>query len=351
MQQRKMTLTFTKRLLIIGLFSCSSFSLLADSNSDTANNDIVKALEEDEIVLAKEMFSRLTEIQKNDLAGKILTSRILFREDKTEESYDILEQLKDDNKDNAEVSYYFGRSAIVMAQKVSIFSKLSYASDALEAWEHTLSLNPSHIEALEGLIGFHIGAPSIAGGDIEQALKYSQTLTTLEPEKGYANLAKVYWHKEQNQLAEKAITDGLAIAPNSAQLYFTQGNAYSRQAENDSKLWEKARFSFNKTIENTESDEVKQHALYQLGKVAVNSGEETQLGIEALTQLLAMEGEQYQQWGKYRLAELYLNDKQLIKANEFIALINYQDDDDLEDKVKSLTKKIKKAVKSQHKTS
>ena len=159
MHQDKMALTFTKRLLIVGLLSCSSFSLLAANSSvhNYSEMDVVKALEDNEVVLAKEVFSRLNKAQQNGLTGQVLTSRILFREEKTEQSYDLLEQLKDDHNDNDEVSYYFGRSAIVMAQKASIFSKLSYASDALEAWEHTLSLNPKHIKALEGLIGFHIG--------------------------------------------------------------------------------------------------------------------------------------------------------------------------------------------------
>jgi tetratricopeptide (TPR) repeat protein len=321
---------------------------LAASNS---NADVVKALEDKNVSLAKEMFTRLSESQKNSLNGQLLNSRILFREDKTQESYDILEQLSEDNKDNADLYYYFGRSAIVMAQKASIFSKLSYASDALEAWERTLSLNPAHVKTLEGMIGFHIGAPSIAGGDIEQALHYSQTLLTLDPEKGYANLAKVYWQKEQDDLAEKAIADGLAILPNSGQLYFTQGVAYSRKAKDNNTFWGKARSALNKARVNAKSNKEKQHVLYQLGKVAVNSGEETQAGINALEELLTLKSEEYQQWGKYRLAELYFNDKQLTKANEFVTLINYQDDDDLEDKVKSLAKKIKKAVKKQGKVS
>ena len=106
-----------------------------------------------------------------------------------------------------------------------------------------------------------------------------------------------------------------------------------------------------KALINAKSDEEKQHTLYQLGKVAVKSGEETQGGIEALEQLLTLKSEKYHQWGKYRLAELYLKSKQLTKATEFIGLVNTQEDDELEDKVKVLAKKIKKAFKSQGKVS
>jgi len=348
MQQGRKNQAFIRPLLFAGIVLSSSFSIFA---SDNINSEIEAALGEGDVVLAKEVFAKFDQSQKKSLAGQLLTSRILFREDKTEESYEQLEQLSEDNKDNADVYYYFGRSAIVMAQKTSIFTKLSYASDALDAWQHTLSLNPAHIKTLEGLIGFHIGAPSIAGGDIEQALQHAQTLITLDPEKGYANLARVYWKKEQADLAEKAIVDGLAVVPNSGQLYFAQGVAYSNHAEKNNELWEKARVALNQALANAKTDKEKQNTLYQLGKVAAKSGEETQAGIDALQQLLTLNSEKYQQWGKYRLAELYLIEKKLAKANEFITLVKYQDDDELEDQVKSLVKKIKKAIKKRAKTS
>lgn len=353
MQQFNLHHFFIKSLLLVGVLSCSSFSLLAADNqvNDNRNNSVEKALEDNNVLLAKNIFASFDQTRKNALSGQILTSRILFREEKTEESYELLEQLSEDNKNNADVYYYFGRSAVVMAQKVSVFSKLSYASDALEAWQHALSINPKHIKTLESLIGFHIGAPSIAGGDIEQALKHAQTLATLEPEKGYSSLANVYWQKEQDDLAQKAINDGLTMVPDSSELYFTQGVAYSQQAKENTQLWTKARLALNKALDNAKTDQEKQHTLYQLGKIAVNSGEETQAGIAALEHLLSLKTERYQQWGKYRLAELYLNDKQLNKANEFIALINYQEDEHLEEKVKSLAKKIQKAVKKQAKAS
>lgn len=342
MQQRNKSLSILKGLVFATLVSGVNFSLFASDNSEQG---VIEALDEGNIVVAQERFSNLTEVQKNTLSGKILQSRILFREDNTEDSYELLEALSENNKDNAEVYYYFGRSAIVMAQKVSIFYKLGYASEALESWEHALTLNPNHIETLEGLISFHLGAPSIAGGDIEKGLGYAKTLVTLDSEKGYANLAKVYWQQDKNDLAEKAIADGLAITPNSVEIYFTLASVYSGQAKENSTLWKEARLALNKALEYAESAQEKQHVLYQLGKVAVNSGEEIQAGIIALEQLFSLKTDQYQQWGRYRLAQLYFDDNQPGKAKDVIAMVEYQDDEELEDQVKSLAKKIKKAVK------
>ncbi len=337
-----------KNIFLVSLLSlCSLYAGAADD----FENNIVKALEADQLVEAKALFSKLTKIQKNSLTGILLQSRLLFRADETEESYDLLAALAEDNKQNADVYYYFGRSAVVMAQKVSIFSKLGYASDALEAWQHALTINPKHKKTLEGIISFHLGAPSIAGGDVEQALTYSQALIPLDAEKGYASLARVYWKKEQNDLAEQAILDGLSITPNSGHLFYTQGLAYSRQAEDDNAQWQKSRDAFSLALKNAKTDKEKQHTLYQIGKMAVNSGEEINIGIEALEQLITLDSKQYHEWAQYRLAELYLNDKQLLKAKNLISSVNYQDDDELKGKVKSLAKKIKKAVKKRSKVS
>ncbi len=338
--------SITKSLLLTGLLSCFSASVFAESNIAAHNNtpsfesSIEQALTDNDIELAQQAFHELEEKQKNSLTGKVLYSRLLFREDKTEQSYDLLEDLSEDNQNNADIQYYFGRSAIVMAQQASLFSKLGYASDALDAWQQTLKLDPKHIKALDGLISFHVGAPSIAGGDIEQGLAYSKTLIEIDPEAGFANLAKVYWKKEQADLAQQAIADGLKLAPNSGRLYFTQALGYMGQKN---KQWSKVHHSLKKALTYAKSDKEKQNVLYQIGKVSAVSGEETKVGITALEQLIVLDSKDYSNWAKLRLAQLYLDDGQAKQAMELVSAVNYDDDNNLEDEVKKLKKKLKKA--------
>ena len=327
------------------------FSLFFSLNVMADFVALEKALTGNKPLLAEKAYQELSESAQSNLVGQVLYGRLLFQLEKTQASYDWLEPLSENNPNNVDISYYFGRSAIVMAQKASIFSKLSYAKEALTLWQHALLLDPNHIKTLRGLISFHLGAPSIAGGDIEAALKYSVSLITLQPESGYVNLARVYWKKEQNTLAEKAINDGLIISPESEALYFAQGLAYMEQAENNQSLWGKARLSLNQALKYAKSDQDKQKLLYQLGKIAVKSGEKITEGINAIILLLTLEGQDYNEWGKYRLAQLYFNDNQLTKAQELAGLIDYQEDEDLKSAVKKLVKTIKKAFKSTLKSS
>ena len=86
----------------------------------------------------------------------------------------------------------------------------------------------------------------------------------------------------------------------------------------------------------------KSNALYQLGKVAVKSGENVKQAIEQVSQLMEIEGHRYQQWGNMRLAQLYFADGNVTKASATLTLVDDSDDDDLEDEVKRLKKALKK---------
>lgn len=328
---------FSFSLIFAGVIALTSVSVQASALSAHQNTAIEKALQHSEASIAEALFDKLTQAQKKSLAGQLLHSRLLFKQKKVEDSYDLLEELSQAHQSNVDVQYYFGRSAIVMAQQASIFSKLGYATDALDAWKKAIKLDPQHTKTLSGLISFHVGAPSIAGGDIEQGLVYAKQLVDLDPESGYVNLSKVYDKKNQPDLAKQAIEQGLKKVPESSVLYFTQAVTEMKQ---ESPNWPQTHIALKKALANATSVVDKQNALYQIGKSAALSGQEAHSGIEALQQLLAEDTANYQDWGKYRLAQLYVYTEKLEQAKTLLSAINYQDDDELEKQVKRLQKVI-----------
>jgi len=309
------------------------------SFSSFANFDKVKtALEEDNIKVAESTFNALTESEKNSVTGQVLAGRLLLEKEESEDAFDHFEDLLDGNSENVDVNYYLGVSAVIMAQKASIFSKLGYAEDFLEAMEKTVVLKPDHEDALNTLIGFHLGAPSIAGGDTDKALAYANQLKGFDAEQGYGQLANVYFQTDEIDLAEQTWQKGLEEFPESAQLYATRASAYMKD-----EAWDKARSDLTFAIKFAKDDEEKSRALYQQGKASAESGKEIDLGIKSLIQAMPIADEQYEDWVKYRLAQLYVHNKELVKAKDTLAKIeNTEEDDDLESKVKKLKKKLKK---------
>ncbi|XQW84816.1 tetratricopeptide repeat protein [Thalassotalea piscium] len=314
-----------------------SLTLALMTNAFASQTDVALALESNQIPLAESHYSALTVDEKASLGGKILYSRILIAKDDTEEAYDLLEELREDHLNNVDIEYYFGQSAIVMAQKASVFSKLGYASDFLEAMEKAIALKPDHLEALEYLVGFHLGAPSIAGGDTDKALEYAQQLKKYAPERGITQLANVYWQTEQSEKAMQTMADALSAFPENSDMYISRASFYIQ-----TKKWQQARADLIQAVKYAKDDQQKSQSLYQQGKVSAESGEETDLGISALMEAIPLAEGKFQPWVKYRLAQLHMQNKDLKKAKTYLAQIDTNEDDDLKDKVKKLKKKLKK---------
>ncbi|MGB2741074.1 MAG: tetratricopeptide repeat protein [Cognaticolwellia sp.] len=320
-----------KKLLVLALLTSMSMASYADIKAVEA------ALDMDDAGLAQQTFNALTTEEKSNVAGQVLKGRLLLAKDETEDAFDYFEALQEKHEKNVDINYYLGISAVIMAQKASIFSKLGYAKDFIKAMERTVVLKPDHQDALTTLIGFHLNAPGIAGGDSDKALVYAKQLKKYDAEQGYSQIANVYWQTEKPELAEKMIIEGLELFPESGDLYFTRA-----MANITAETWGQARTDLILAAKYAKDDEKKGEALYQQGKVSVKSGDEAELGIEVLIQALPLANKQYQPWVNYRLAQLYLQQKEQVKANEVIAKIDVSKNDDLEDKVNKLKKKLKK---------
>jgi tetratricopeptide (TPR) repeat protein len=318
---------------IIALSFAATLSFASYANFSVVS----EALDAGDVLTAEQVFTQLSKQEKTSVQGQVLAGRFLLEKGETEEAFDYFEALRENHTENVEVNYYLGFSAVIMAQKASIFSKLGYAEDFLEAMEKTIALQPSHLDALNTLIGFHLAAPSIAGGDTDKALTYANQLKKIDAERGIEQLANVYWQTERPSLAEQTLQQGLEEFPESASLYFTRATSYM----ND-KAWEKAREDLKLAIKYAPNDKDKSRALYQQGKASAESGEEIELGISALSQALPLADEEYKPWIGYRLTQLYIHNKNFVKAKDALSMIDTHEDDDLKSKVKKLKRKLKK---------
>ena len=322
-----------KKLVVLTLLASMSMTSYADIQT------VQNALEQDDLLLAQQVFNTLTTEEKNAIPGQVLKGRLLLENDETEDAFDHFEALQKQHASNVDINYYLGVSAVIMAQKASIFSKLGYAEDFLEAMEKTIELKPDHTEALNTLIGFHLAAPGIAGGDTEKALIYANQLKETDPEQGFMQLSIVYRKTDKTELAVKTLQAGLEKFPESSSLYFTRATALMNK-----KAWSKARADLNLAIKYAENDGDKSSALYQQGKASAESGEEIELGIHALTQAMPLADKEYKPWIEYRLAQLYIHSNNFKKTKDAIAMIDTNEDDDLKSKVKKLKKKLKKLM-------
>lgn len=322
-----------KSLVVITLFILVSKASYADKQH------VENALKDENVPLAEQAFKALTTNEQQSVDGQVLAGRLLLVKGDTEDAFEYFEALQEVHSNNVDVNYYLGVSAVIMAQKASIFSKLSYAKSFIKAMEQTVALKPDHQDALNTLIGFHLNAPGIAGADTELAMLYAKQLQKVNAEKGYSQIANVYWQTDRAELADKTMQEAIDKFPQSSVLYYSRALVQMKKEQ-----WQAAHNDLALAINYAQNDELKTRALYQQGKVSVKSGENIEQGIAALTNAIPISDKQYKPWVQYRLVQLYVQQKKLVKANEFLIKIDVSDDEELEDKVKKLKNKLKKLM-------
>lgn len=257
---------------------------------------------------------------------------------------------------------YHTHASVMGAQaSSSIFSALGYAKKAKQSLEKAVEIAPDEVAVYQALMQFHLMAPSIAGGDIDEAKKLAQHIATLDEIEGQFALAKVYLEDDQEGEAKALYAPLLERDDTQIRARYELGNYYLTEEQfqasydillplsamqvpvvdkADNEQWNKYEASMNRLL----------YGKYRLGQVAVNSGQYTQEGIQALKRYL----QEYDDaiidtqslptpsWAKLRLAELLLNANALSEAENLIKQINEDDDKRLSKILKQLKKDLKK---------
>lgn len=107
-----------------------------------------------------------------------------------------------EHPDFVDAHYLNGLIQLSLVGEVSVFRKLGKARAALEAWEHTAHLDPTHMDAHYAIFAWYASAPGIAGGDLEQARQLQAKLAEMDPGYGALASARLLARNEQFEKAE-----------------------------------------------------------------------------------------------------------------------------------------------------
>lgn len=136
----------------------------------------------------------------------------------------------------------YGRAA----QKASVFSQLGLAKKCKTAYEKAVELDGRNVEARQALMNFYLQAPGFAGGSTEKAQTLAEETKQFDPPRGRQMLASVYSAQKKYDLA------------------FAQ---------------------FEEVLKEKPDDYT---SLYQLGRLAANSGQSLDRGLAALRRCVEM---------------------------------------------------------------
>lgn len=325
-----MSINVASKILFAGCLSLSTLAI-----ADPLEQAVV-ALKAGQTEQAIDLFKE----QKNNPDAMLYLAEIYLNTD-LDEAEDWIEKAVKANVNSAEA--YYVRGAIMGRQASgSIFSALSYAEKSVNSFTKAVELQPDSIKYRKGLMQFHTGAPSIAGGDLDIAKVQIEKIRQLDPKAGLEAEINYELSQDNDALADALLQQAKQTYKDIPDFFFQSGMFQQRQ-ENYQAAFEELTMAISKNAETEESVVAKYNALYQLGRTSVLGENNIDAGIKALNTYIGeapdIDGMAPKLWAEFRLANLMALNSQKLEAKTIYLRLSKTDN-------KELAKQAKKAAKS-----
>lgn len=180
---------------------------------------------------------------------------------------------------DALAAYWVGRTSGQLAMGAGMFRAMSLAGDSREAFELSVELDPSNVDAQFALMQYYLIAPGIAGGDKDEAKAIAQRIEQLSPSAGHKAQAQFLYRAKDMDGYLREIEAALALAPADPELVGSLVGQYL--AKNDA--------ARAKGVLDAALALEPEHPLlrYQYAKWVALTGQELEPGLQAIDALLA----------------------------------------------------------------
>jgi len=293
-------------LILSGFLILHASENLSIEASETFQSG-VEAFELGEYQRAQSLFETVNKTNDDHVDSLIYLARVNAKLDNWDEAGDFIEDALKLAPRNAFAHNLSGKINGRIAREASIFTALGYAEDSLEGFTKAVEYEPTNIDFHWDIIGFHLNAPGIAGGDKDIALAHAKTLASLNEKDGFLAFLNVYSSMED----EKALAAHIAVIPemlkDDAEVLFELGMLRQRQ-ENFVEAFKYFSASITSAENNAEVQRTLFAAIYQTGRTSVLSEQNIAMGIAALNRFIEqapeLENLPSKEWAQFRLANL-----------------------------------------------
>lgn len=259
--------------------------------------------------------------------------------------------------------------ASVMGEQAqdSIFSALSYAEKALISLEKAAELQPNNPKYLQGLMSFHLMAPSIAGGDSDVALELAKKISLLDELRGIYAFSNYYRSIDEYEKAYTNIEVGIEKFPEEISLYAQLASLFARDEQFDKAINMYIQAVLTKLDKPTDAEMLNAdisskyerdlytlyNSHYQIGRLALEGDLRVKDGIDNLdiylkfynASTIDLGGLPSSDWAYLRKSALLLSMNKAIEADLALKMVKVKENDRMKKIYKKLNKKIARAIK------
>lgn len=235
-------------------------------------------------------------------------AKALMEKDDFKAAIKVLKAAVENGEDSFQTHQLLVRAYGSRIDQVGMLKKRGLAIKLRESMERSLALNPDSEEARSDLIGFHIQAPGMVGGNKDKARELIDGHKGLSEAERYVYHARVSRAEKDTDGALAYLEKSLAADKNSASAYILKTNMQFEQ-EAYGEAFKTAQSCVHVKPENMSCQ-------YVLGKAAHVGNIETETGITALKTFIAAGGhnEGFTAHAHYRLGELQARNGDITSA-------------------------------------
>jgi tetratricopeptide (TPR) repeat protein len=260
----------------------------------------LSAYAQDEAVMASEIMSEAHQ-----------KANALIEKDDYKAAIKVLKSAKENGEDNFQTNQLLVKAYGNRIDQVGMLKKRGLAVNLRKSMERSVELKPENDEARGDLIGFHLQAPGMVGGDKDKARELIKGFKNITPAERYVYQARVSRAEKDMDGAKAYLEKAIAEDKSHAGAYLAKTNMFFEQ-EAYVEAFKTAQSCVAVKPENMSCQ-------YVLGKAAHVGDMETETGIAAMQTFIAAGGHSkgFEAHAHYRLGEMQarIGDKDAAKLS------------------------------------
>jgi tetratricopeptide (TPR) repeat protein len=247
------------------------------SNGKTA--EAIRLFEARQVTQARPLLEEAVREDPSDARAAFYLGRALLSADEVDKAVEWIEKAVALDGERVEYHLWLGRAYGSKALGASVLRQPSLAGRVRREFERASALDPDNLEARFGLVEFYLRAPGVMGGSLAKAKEQARQISTRDPLQGRRAAGRVAEHEKRFDDEAHEYSAALRDFPESPEPHYWMGSFYERRKD-----YARAFEIYEKLLEKRPEE---WNACYQIGRIAVVSGERLDRGVECLTLYLS----------------------------------------------------------------
>ena len=251
------------------------------------------------LVIAGAFFLVLCSAFAHADSAAFTSARALIDKQEFKPAIKIIKKAQEGGEDNIDMSLLMSEALAGRVDQVGKLKQLGVAKKIKKSMQHSLTLAPNNLDALEGLVQFHLQAPGIAGGDKKQAALLVEKIMAIDALRGHRLSATLAGNAEDYGKAREHLNKAMVLAPDDADVYLGLGSIDLLE-----KKYDQAIASYEKCLERAPDNIT---CKYQMAKACQIGNVQLEKGKAAFTAIIdsGQDDKNYLAYSHYRLGEIY----------------------------------------------